>query len=132
MSAEDTRRWTVYILKTATNRLYTGITRDVERRLTEHRAAAQWRSADASGKTALAKRGAKALRGQGPLTLLRQFEVLGQGPALRLEYRIKQLSRGDKEALVAGRLPIQSLLAEGDKAVGLASEVANKLEVEKA
>ncbi len=45
--------WFVYLIRTADNRLYTGITKDVERRFTQHQ----------SGK------GAKALRGKGELSL---------------------------------------------------------------
>lgn len=45
--------WFLYLIRTADNKLYTGITTDVERRYQQHQ----------SGK------GAKALRGKGELTL---------------------------------------------------------------
>ena len=45
--------WYLYLIRTADNKLYTGITTDVERRYQQHQ----------SGK------GAKALRGKGELTL---------------------------------------------------------------
>ena len=100
------------MLKTASNRLYTGITRELSRRLAEHEAAAQWREAEADGRKALAKKGAKALRGHGPLALVFSTEITGHGQALRLEHRIKQLTRRDKESLIAGKLPLSELISE--------------------
>ncbi|WP_155829329.1 GIY-YIG nuclease family protein [Halomonas huangheensis] len=68
--------WYVYVVETAAGALYTGISTDVVRRLEEHR----------SG------RGAKALRGRGPLTLVHQVPVGDRSEALREEARIKRLS----------------------------------------
>ncbi|RLM21729.1 hypothetical protein BIY29_13300 [Brenneria alni] len=76
--------WYLYILRTATGLLYTGITTDVTRRLVQHQ----------SGK------GAKALRGKGELTLVFQCLAGNRSSALKLEYRIKQLNKGQKERLV--------------------------------
>ncbi|GAC65053.1 GIY-YIG nuclease family protein [Edwardsiella tarda] len=78
-------RWYLYILRTATGALYTGITTDIARRLAQHQ----------SG------RGAKALRGKGPLTLVFQAAITAHGEALRVEYRIKRLSKKQKERLVS-------------------------------
>ncbi|QCF26673.1 GIY-YIG nuclease family protein [Hydrocarboniclastica marina] len=75
--------------------LYTGITTDVERRLREH-----------SG----GPRGARFLRGRGPLILAYQASVGDRRDALRAEYRVKQLSRVQKEALIQGRLDLRALL----------------------
>lgn len=77
--------WHLYILRTAAGLLYTGITTDVPRRLAQHQ----------YGK------GAKALRGKGPLTLMFHCAVGDRSAALKMEYRIKQLSRGQKERLVS-------------------------------
>jgi putative endonuclease len=66
--------------------LYTGIATDVRRRITEH--------AQNNG------RGAKYLRGKGPLRLV---FVRGIGPrdlALRLESQIKKLPKVEKEKLI--------------------------------
>ena len=54
--------WFLYLIRTADNKLYTGITTDVERRYQQHQ----------SGK------GAKALRGKGELTLVfpRQWAIV--------------------------------------------------------
>ncbi|MBJ7222611.1 MULTISPECIES: GIY-YIG nuclease family protein [unclassified Brenneria] len=76
--------WYLYMLRTATGLLYTGITTDVTRRLAQHQ----------SGK------GAKALRGKGELTLAFQCLAGDRSSALKLEYRIKQLSKEQKERLV--------------------------------
>ncbi|UKE82869.2 GIY-YIG nuclease family protein [Pectobacterium colocasium] len=77
-------RWYLYILRTVTGALYTGITTDVSRRLDQHQ----------TGK------GAKALRGKGELTLVFHCLAGDRSNALKLEYRIKQLSKSQKERLV--------------------------------
>ena len=80
------RNWFVYVIRCKDNSLYTGITTDPERRLLQHQ-----------GQLAS---GAKALRGKGPLTLVWQHSVNDRGTASRLEYRIKQLRKQDKERLI--------------------------------
>lgn len=92
--------WTLYLLRCADDSLYTGITTDVQRRLAEH--------SRTSGKS----RGAKALRGRQPLTLVFQLSLPNKSVALQLEYRIKQLSRADKERLVVGHLDPMTLLPD--------------------
>ena len=77
-------RWFVYLVRTGTGALYAGISTDPERRLRQHQ----------SGK------GARALRGKGPLTLVWRQGVADKGEALRLEYRLKQQSKAFKERLV--------------------------------
>ena len=97
--------WWVYIIRADDHSLYTGVTTDVERRLAEHKA-------EASGPY----RGAKALRGKRRhLKLVYSFAATDQSQALKLEYAIKQLRKARKEALVAGRLPIEELLAGDTK-----------------
>ncbi|RRO04577.1 GIY-YIG nuclease family protein [Pectobacterium aquaticum] len=81
--AEDSH-WYLCILRTVAGALYTGITTDVSRRLNLHQ----------TGK------GAKALRGKGELTLVFHCLVGDRSDALKLEYRIKQLSKNQKERLV--------------------------------
>ncbi len=80
-------RWHLYVVETAGGALYTGITTDVARRLAEHRAG----------------RGAKALRGKGPLSLCHHEPVGSQSEALRLEAEIKRLSAARKRAWLEGR-----------------------------
>lgn len=87
--------WYLYLIRTLDNSLYTGITTDVVRRFGQHQ----------TGK------GAKALRGKGELTLAFSREVGDRSQALRLEYRIKQLTKAKKESLVDGSLSFEDLLA---------------------
>ncbi|MNP72547.1 GIY-YIG nuclease superfamily protein [compost metagenome] len=47
-------------------------------------------------------KGAKALRGKGELTLAFSAPVGERSLALKMEYRIKQLTKRQKERLVAG------------------------------
>lgn len=86
--------WSLYLIRTADNRLYTGITTDVGRRFMQHQ----------SGK------GAKALRGKGELILAFSAPVGERSLALRMEYRIKQLTKRQKERLVAGDGIFEALL----------------------
>jgi putative endonuclease len=79
--------WHLYLVETAGGALYTGITTDVERRLAEHAAG----------------RGAKALRGKGPLTLRHSEPVGGHGEALRREAEIKRLGAAAKRAWIDAR-----------------------------
>jgi putative endonuclease len=53
-------------------------------------------------------KGAKYLRGKGPLTLEWSHQVDSKSLALRYEYRIKKMTKASKEALVnqTGSLPI--------------------------
>jgi putative endonuclease len=87
--------WFVYLVRSADNRLYTGITTDVERRLSQHRSGS----------------GAKALRGKGELTLAFAREVGDRSLALRVEYQIKQLTKRQKERLVLGDGSFEALLS---------------------
>lgn len=77
--------WWLYMVRMADGRLYTGISTDVARRFTQH----------ANGK------GARALRGKGPLTLVWQQTVGSHSEALRLEYRLKRWRKVRKEALIS-------------------------------
>ncbi|EMN3918988.1 GIY-YIG nuclease family protein [Citrobacter farmeri] len=77
--------WYLYLIRTADNALYTGITTDVARRYQQHQ----------RGK------GAKALRGKGELTLAFSAPVGDRSLALRAEYRVKKLTKQQKEQLVA-------------------------------
>lgn len=81
--------WYLYLIRTDGGALYTGVTTDVSRRLEQHRRG----------------RGAKALRGKGPLTLAFHCAAGDRGNALRWEYRIKQLTHRQKEQLVASQSP---------------------------
>ncbi|MCG7601993.1 GIY-YIG nuclease family protein [Halomonas sp. McH1-25] len=81
-------RWFLYMIETAAGALYTGITTDVERRFGEH----------CGG-----RRGARALRGKGPLTLVHCERVGSRSEALKLEASLKRLSAADKRAWLVAR-----------------------------
>lgn len=87
--------WYLYLIRTADNALYTGIPTDVARRYRQHQ----------TGK------GAKALRGKGELTLAFAAQVGDRSLALRIEYRIKQLTKRQKERLVTEREAFEALLS---------------------
>lgn len=89
--------YSLYIVRCADGTLYTGIAVDVERRIREHE----------SG-----MRGAKYLRGRGPLNLEFSECLGGRARAQQFEYRVKQLERGRKEALIAGRYSLAELLPD--------------------
>ncbi|MBJ3815328.1 GIY-YIG nuclease family protein [Shimwellia pseudoproteus] len=88
--------WFLYMIRSPDNALYTGITTDVPRRVKQHQ----------SGK------GAKALRGKTNLLLVFSTEVGDHGRALRLEYRMKQLKKSQKEQLVSGEVAFEDLFAD--------------------
>ena len=94
---ESEQCWTLYLIRCGDDSLYTGITTDVNRRLKEH-------NGDAG-------KGAKSLRGKRPLTLAFEARARDRSAALKLEYRVKQLSKTEKEALVSRRLDINELPA---------------------
>lgn len=72
--------WFVYILQCGDGTLYTGVTTDVEARLSAHR----------SGK------GAKYTRSRGPLTLVHTEVFADKVSAFRREWQIKHLPREEK------------------------------------
>lgn len=84
--------WSVYLIRTAAGAIYTGITTDVDRRFAEHQAGAP--------------RGARSLRGKGPLALEFHARVGNRAAASRLEWAIKRWSREQKEALIRGERPL--------------------------
>lgn len=88
--------WFVYLIRLGNGALYTGISTDPLRRLREHQG--------------LVPRGARALRGKGPLELVFTETVADRSTASRLEHRIKRLSKADKERLVAGEIPLKSMI----------------------
>ncbi|MCK2043671.1 GIY-YIG nuclease family protein [Chromohalobacter sp. TMW 2.2308] len=87
-SAARAQAWYLYLVETAAGALYTGVTTDVARRFREHRDG---------------KRGARALRGKGPLTLRHSEYVGSHGEALRREAALKKLSPAAKRAWLAAR-----------------------------
>jgi len=89
--------WSLYLLRTRDGSLYTGIALDVEKRFDEHTAGI---------------RGAKSLRGRGPLELVYRAEVGDRGLAQGLEHRVKRLVKTDKERLVRSAPTAAELLVQ--------------------
>jgi putative endonuclease len=90
-------RWSVYLVRCRGGSLYTGITTDVSRRLSQH--------VRGGG------RGAKYLRGKGPLQLVFKQAIGRKGLALRVEARIKRLPKRRKERLLEEGHLIGEILA---------------------
>ena len=84
--------WTLYMIRTKNGALYTGITQDVERRFAEH--------------VAGGKKGAKYLRGRGPLNLVFRQKIGSRSEALKTEAAVKNMSKGEKEEMVGKELKL--------------------------
>lgn len=82
--------WHLYLVRCNDGSLYTGISTDVERRFDAHQR----------------NRGARRLRGRGPLELVYSSPVGEHGPALRVEHLVKNLSKIEKEKLVRGEFEL--------------------------
>ena len=78
--------WTVYILLCSDNSLYTGITRDLKRRLNEH-----------NHNNRLAAAYTRARR---PVTLVYQEAHIDRSTASKREAIIKKMTKAEKEMLV--------------------------------
>jgi len=76
--------WFLYVIRCADDSLYTGVSTDVNRRLSEHR----------SGK------GAKYLRGKGPMEMVRSHCIGTRSKALKVEREFRKLSKVNKERLL--------------------------------
>jgi putative endonuclease len=77
--------WKVYILRCADGTLYTGVTTDLERRLSEHNGS---------------PRGAKYTRTRAPVSLAYAEPYPDRSSASIREAAIKRLTREEKEALI--------------------------------
>jgi len=82
--------WWLYMIRTRLDSIYTGISTDVERRFNEH-------SSDS-------KKGARSLKGKGPLKLLLKRKIGSKSMASKVEWHIKHLTKLQKENLVKGKL----------------------------
>ncbi len=104
MSDDTAQDWFIYFVRCRDGALYTGIATDVDRRFAEHEAGGA--------------RAARFLRGRAPLTLLASAAVGTRSRALRLEARVKKLSRPRKLDMLSDprRLAarLDELLSEDD------------------
>ena len=88
--------WSIYVLRDETNSLYTGISTDVQRRLTQHRQSDGY--------------GAKYTRSKKHLDLVYSCELGSRSLASRAEYRLKRLVKGEKERIVSSGFDRPGLL----------------------
>jgi len=78
--------WFVYILSCHDGSLYTGITTDLDRRLSQH--------------NGLRPGGAKYTRARRPVILMKHWDFENRSVAQKREIEIKKLSRSKKLALI--------------------------------
>lgn len=90
----------MYLVRMNSGDLYTGIATDVARRFQEHQSD--------SGK------GAKCLRGKGPLELAFELEIGTRSLASKAEYALKRWSKHRKEELLESQFELQDLLMSLD------------------
>ena len=82
--------WYLYLIRCRDGSLYTGISTDVARRFAQHQKPGQG--------------GSKYLQGRGPLSLVFQARVGDYSLALKVEYRVKKLSKAQKMLLISNPL----------------------------
>jgi len=83
-TTEQSPVWFIYLIRCHNGNLYTGISTDVARRFSEHQAG----------------KGAKYLRGKGPLQLVYQRKIGSHSEALKAEISVKKLPRQAKENML--------------------------------
>ncbi len=87
--------WSVYMIRCGDNSLYTGISNDVPKRFEVHQ----------SGSA----KAAKYTRNKHPLKLVFSAEIGDKSAASRAEYRLKKLSKRNKELLIRGKTSLSNL-----------------------
>ena len=95
MNNNKMNNWFLYLIRCKHGQLYTGITTDVLRRFEEHK------SHD--------KKGSKYLRGKSPLKLVMKKRIGNKSLALKIEAKVKKLSKAKKELLVDGKIKIRDI-----------------------
>ncbi len=91
--AGNRKTWFLYMIRCNSGQLYTGISTDVTRRFSEHEAG----------------KGAKFLRGKGPLLLMLQQPVGSHSEALKREAQVKKMSKVAKEQWIDQHTKSQTL-----------------------
>jgi len=107
--------WYVYIVKCSDNSFYTGITNNLKKRIEAHNSGI----------------GAKYTRGRGPVKLMMSLTKTNKSEAAKEEYRIKQLSKKQKEDLIMKNKTLCEEFKENQKPAILKEwEASHKIEVE--
>ena len=94
--------WYLYLIRCRDSTLYTGISTDVDRRLAQHQGEGN--------------AGSRYLKGRGPLSLVFQEKLGSKSLALKVERRVKRMSKARKEKLI--------------KVSGYAVQIANRSTME--
>jgi len=87
MTKNKAATWFVYMVRCSDNSLYTGVTTDLKRRIHQH--------------NSCNKTGAKYTRVRRPIELVYNEQSQSRSSACQREYELKQLSKIQKEQLVA-------------------------------
>lgn len=95
----DDSAWVVYLLRCADRSLYAGVTADLTRRLRQH-------NGELAG-------GARYTQPRRPVKVAWQSPAASRSAAQKIEARLKQLTRRDKEALITGRLQLADIEVKG-------------------
>ncbi len=96
------KKWFLYIIRCENNSLYTGITTDLERRFQEH----------------LIGKGAKYTRMFKPVEVVFFVEVENRKEASRLESKIKNLTKAQKEKIcLQKRIILSEIESKGVESV---------------
>jgi len=91
MTETGSSLWSVYLILTESERIYTGITTDPERRFQEHLATYEGKGT----------KGAKFFRGHKPVKLVYREAAENRSEASKREIAIKKLPRNKKLQLIA-------------------------------
>ena len=84
----DSDTWYTYMVRCRDRSLYTGIAKDIDRRLAEHNSA---------------KNGARYTRSRRPVRLVFLERFSSRAAAAKREHQLKNLSRAEKQKLVRDR-----------------------------
>ena len=100
MENQREKTYYTYLLRCEDGSIYTGITTDLERRAAEH----------FSSRT-----NARYTRSRRAVRMEAAFRSRGRAAAARLEYRIKRLTHGEKERIIAEKAlgPLASVIDAG-------------------
>ena len=90
--------WHLYLVRCHDGKLYTGITTNVARRFAEHQGNVN--------------RGAKYLRGRGPLVLVFQKKLGSRSLAQGVESKVKKLSKARKEELISANTHVDEIIKQ--------------------
>jgi putative endonuclease len=93
--------WHIYLIRCGDGSLYTGISTDVERRFVQHQTPGRG--------------GSKYLRGRGPLVLAFQTKIGSYSLALKVERKVKNLPKDEKEEIILNNEYLDEIIQNIDQ-----------------